>query len=105
MKILCAILFGLLMIAPCMALNDTENASTVAAYMEGLNAGYHFGYLAVTGQGNATAEAEYNGHVAELNSWMDQVGYEGARWGELPITNYTLPRLFSEPSDWYKTEV
>lgn len=103
-KIILSLILLSFIIAPAFALNDTENA-TAAAYMEGLYAGYHFGYLAATGQGNATAEAEYNHHVSELNAWLDQIGSDEARWGELQPMNYTLPRLFSDPSDWYKTGV
>jgi hypothetical protein len=63
--------------------------------MEGLMAGYRFGYLAIDGQSNASAEHEYNHRVGELNAWMGQVGYEGPRWGMLPkIAMPELPEIF-----------
>jgi hypothetical protein len=90
-----------LLVAPCTALNDTDQA-----YMDGLNDGYRFGYLAIDGQSNITAELEYNHRVGELTAWMDQIGYDGPRWGNLPkIEMPALPRIFADPSDWYKTEV
>lgn len=61
MKIILALLATLLLVAPAMAMNDTDEA-----YLQGLNDGYRFGYLAVAGQSNATAEQEYNGMVADL---------------------------------------
>lgn len=100
MKSILAIILLACLIMPCIASKDTD-----AAYMEGLQAGYRFGYLAIDGQTNATAEQEYNHRVGELNAWMNRTDYDGPRWGNLPkIQMPPLPRIFSDPSDWYKTE-
>ncbi|MCK9571477.1 hypothetical protein M0R72_21185 [Candidatus Pacearchaeota archaeon] len=90
MKLILAIILLACLIMPCIASKDTD-----AAYMEGLNAGYRFGYLAIDGQTNATAEQEYNHRVCELNAWMNQTDYDGPRWGMLPkIEMPELPEIF-----------
>ncbi|MCK9571385.1 hypothetical protein M0R72_20720 [Candidatus Pacearchaeota archaeon] len=66
-----------------------------SAYLEGIQDGYALGFLAVSGQSNPAYEAAYNEGVAILNSWMDSVGYQGQRWGELQhVSPYELPAVF-----------
>jgi len=79
----------------CMPVVSAAANETSEAYMEGLNAGYRFGYLAIDGQSNASAEQEYNHRVGELNAWMNQTNYDGPRWGMLPkVVMPELPEIF-----------
>ena len=96
MKILYSILIALLLAMPAMAITDEE-----ASYLRGLDDGYKFGYAALAGQDNATWEAFYNSRVADLNAWMDQIGYNGSRWDVLhkAIGNYELPVIFTASLD------
>jgi len=97
---LCAILMALLFAVPAMALNDTDQA-----YMDGVKYGYALGAMNVLGQSDAAYEQAYNGRIASLNSWMDEKGWTEGHWAELiHATNYTLPRIFADPSDCYKKE-
>ena len=90
MKKLILALMALLLAAPCMAIEQAD-----MAYLKGLDDGYTLGRASIQGQTNTSQEALYNGMVADLNAWMDQIGYEGGRWGNLPIINHTLPPIFN----------
>lgn len=92
MKLLAIILLALLCAVPGMATKDTD-----AAYVDGVIDGYTFGYLAVIGQTNITAEMEYNTHVRVLNAWMDKNNYTGERWASLvkAAPTYQLPPIFA----------
>ena len=94
-------LMALLLVAPCMALNEND-----VAYMDGVKYGYALGAENVLGQTNTTIEQEYNGRIAALNEWMDKVGWTEGHWANLVhVGNYSLPKIFADPSsDWYKVQ-
>jgi len=70
---------------------------TETAYYQGIQEGYRIGALAILGQTDQAKEAEYNGLIADLNTWLASVGYTDAKWGNLPKnTAYTLPPIFQD---------
>ena len=88
MKWIGVLAFLALLVAPGVAMNETDEA-----YLEGIQDGYAMGYMALAGQSDPTQEAAYNQGVAILNSWMDAVGYTGQRWANLTqvLEGYQLP--------------
>ena len=100
MKSILAIFVALLLAVPCIAMEDTTQA-----YMDGVKYGYALGAMNVLGQTDTKYEQDYNDRIAVLNSWMDEKGWAEGHWSELVhVGNYSLPRIFADPSDWYKTE-
>lgn len=89
MKSMILILVALAFLAsPGIAMNESDSA-----YLEGIQDGYALGWMSAAGQLEPGYEQSYNQGVAILNSWMDAVGYDGARWENLSVTrnSYVLP--------------
>lgn len=101
-KIIISLIVLSLMIGPGMALNVTDEA-----YIEGLVDGYALGALNVLGQRDPATEAQFNENITALNQWLDSINYTGEKWAPLQhvagAQNYSLPRIFAEGDDWYKT--
>ena len=70
------------------------------AYIDGFNAGFKMGCLAIQAQGNNTAVDLYNVEVGHYNTVMkallDEDEYKAEELAYLPYSEYVLPPVFRQ---------